>query len=99
MEPNLLLTRLGPRIKLFRRHIREWTDLLIHQRQLRQLTRAELNNKLSSLSDSQRIIERTRQANRLAQLDIRQAQERQRLQFRQQQEERNLEEVLKPGQA
>jgi hypothetical protein len=34
MKTSQKLTRLGPRIKLVKRHLREWNDLLLHQKEV-----------------------------------------------------------------
>lgn len=90
------LRKLGLRIKLFRRHLSEWNNLLIYQRESRHLIREESGCLPICHDDDEvdRIMRMIKQEVWLTQLAIRQSEERQQIRYRHQQEECELEDVL-----
>lgn len=96
MKKNQNLMRLGPRIKLLRRHIREWKGLLLHQKQVRSLTKENCKPQAESSTDNSiAIIQQiTKQGIRLAQVMARQAEERQQMSVRHRWEEIELEQAI-----
>jgi hypothetical protein len=101
MKTSQKLTRLGPRIKLVKRHLHEWNDLLLHQKEVRRLTREAANRQfphqqfIYHIDARMAMLElKTRQAIRFAQVVERQIQERNHMKVRHQQEEAELENVL-----
>ncbi|QHV96859.1 hypothetical protein [Spirosoma endbachense] len=101
MKTSQRLARLEPRIKLVKRHLREWNDLLLHQKEVRRLTQEAANRQfahiqlLDHMDARMTILElKTRQAVRFAQVVERQIQERKQMKVRHQQEEAELENVL-----
>ena len=87
------LRRLGPRIKLLKRHLLEWSDLLAYQKEARRLFQEKANT--LSLPHHKDRLARIEQINTrgiiLAQVAARQLDERQKMRARYQQEEADLE--------
>ena len=96
MKASQNLSRLGPRIKLFRRHMQELSALLIHQSQVRLLTR-EHDDQQEKYYPRDRVIAIQRitdQAFRISDLMSRQSADRQQMRGRHQQEELALEQTM-----
>lgn len=90
------LKQIGPRIKLFKRHVQEWAALVQLQNEDLHLINNEANLLRSTHPDYKlaTIQFTTEKANRLTQLSMRQSIERQEMKARHHQEEIELEQVL-----
>lgn len=96
MKKNQELMRLGPSIKLLKRHVWEWNALLSQQKQVRFLTRENVEQQAQSPTDSRitAIQHITNQGIRLNQVMTRQTQKRHQMRARHQREVLALEEVF-----
>ncbi|MFD2571995.1 hypothetical protein ACFSUS_15230 [Spirosoma soli] len=96
MKANQKLRGLGPRIKLLKRHVIEWSDLLEQQKQIRRLAQEQANRQSSShcVGKMAMLEQVTNQVFWLTQLSIRHTEERQQLKARHQQEEVDLEQII-----
>lgn len=96
MNSSRELTCLGARIKLLKRHLTEWNELLSHQREVRRLTHEQVDSQNPVYFDTKtdRLANMTNHAVRLIKLGVRQAEARQQMKARHLQEETDLEQQI-----
>ncbi|CCH53950.1 hypothetical protein BN8_03086 [Fibrisoma limi BUZ 3] len=96
MKSSRELTCLGARIKLLKRQLTEWNELLVQQREVRRLIHKQVDSQTPVHFDTMtdKLAYMTSHAVRLVELGVRQADARQQMKARHQQEETDLEQQI-----